>query len=62
MFAQCLAVGVTVGMFAFRFEGGAFRFWSDVAHVSVWATLLTSVGSCISYVVKTRRFILESSR
>src|SRR4030095_6456154 len=62
MFAQCLAVGVAVGMFAFDFQGSNFRFWSDVAHAAVWATLLTSVGSCVSYIVKTRRFILESSR
>ena len=62
MFAQCLAVGTVVGMFAFGFEGSNYAFWSRVAHVSVWATLLTSVGSCISYLVKTRRFILEGSR
>ena len=62
MFAQCLAVGVTVGMFAFRFEGSTYAFWSEVAHVCVWATLITSVGSCLSYIVKTRRFILESSQ
>jgi phosphatidylglycerophosphate synthase len=62
MFAQCIAVGVTVGMFAFGFQGANYAFWSQVAHVAVWATLLTSVGSCISYIVKTRRFILESSQ
>lgn len=59
MFAQCLAVGVTVGMYAFGFEGSTLAFWSQVAHVCVWATLLTSIGSCVSYLVKTRKLILE---
>jgi hypothetical protein len=27
----------------------------------VWLTLVTSVGSCISYMVKTRRFLLEEA-
>ncbi|MBK7642217.1 MAG: CDP-diacylglycerol--glycerol-3-phosphate 3-phosphatidyltransferase [Planctomycetes bacterium] len=61
MFAQCIAVGVTVGMFAFRFEGSTFALWSQIAHIAVWATLITSVGSCLSYLVKIRRFILEGS-
>lgn len=61
MFAQCIAVGVVVGMFAFDFEGAARAFWSEVAHWAVWATLVTSVGSCIAYLVKTRRFILEGT-
>lgn len=59
MFAQCIAVGVTIGMFAFGFPIRGS--WSDVAHAAVWATLLTSVGSCLSYLVKTRRFILENT-
>jgi CDP-diacylglycerol---glycerol-3-phosphate 3-phosphatidyltransferase len=62
MFAQCIAVGVTVGMFAFGFEGRTFAFWSQVGHIAVWATLITSVGSCLAYLVKIRRFILEGSR
>jgi len=29
--------------------------------VFVYATLITSVGSCVSYIVKTRQSFLESS-
>lgn len=61
MFTQCFAVGTVLGMFAFRFTGEVFAFWSTVAKVFVWSTLITSVGSCLSYLVKTRRFILEGS-
>lgn len=61
MFTQCFAVGIVVGMFAFEFSPGAFRFWSEVARVFVWSTLITSVGSCVIYLVKTRRLILEGA-
>jgi CDP-diacylglycerol--glycerol-3-phosphate 3-phosphatidyltransferase len=58
MFAQCFAVGIVLGMQAFDLET---PFWSATAHVFVWLTLITSVGSCLSYLVKTRRFLLEES-
>lgn len=61
MFTQCFAVGIVVGMFAFEFSPAAFEFWSDVARIFVWSTLVTSVGSCVSYLVKTRRLILEGA-
>lgn len=61
MFSQCLAVGIVLGLFAFEWSQPAFAFWSSAGHVFVWATLLTSLGSCFSYLVKTRRIVLETS-
>lgn len=56
MFAQCFACGAVLGMKAFDIET---QFWSTVTHVFVWLTLATSLGSCLSYMIKTRRFLLE---
>jgi CDP-diacylglycerol--glycerol-3-phosphate 3-phosphatidyltransferase len=61
MFTQCFAVGVVMGIHAFDFTPEAFRFWSDVGMVFVYATLVTSVASCVSYLVKTRQLLLEGS-
>jgi CDP-diacylglycerol--glycerol-3-phosphate 3-phosphatidyltransferase len=58
MFAQCFAIGIVLGMRAFDLET---PFWSMTAHVFVWLTLATSLGSCLSYLVKTRRFLLEEA-
>jgi CDP-diacylglycerol--glycerol-3-phosphate 3-phosphatidyltransferase len=62
MFAQCFAVGIVLGIHAFDFPEGFRAFWSKIGHVFVWLTLLTSVGSCLSYLVRTRRFLLEAAR
>jgi CDP-diacylglycerol--glycerol-3-phosphate 3-phosphatidyltransferase len=59
MFAQCFAVGTILGMRAFDLESAP---WPVVARVFVWLTLLTSIGSCLQYLVKTRRFLLESAQ
>ena len=61
MFSQCIAVAVVVGLFAFEWSQAAFAFWGTVGEIFVWATLLTSLGSCASYLVKTRRIVLETS-
>lgn len=62
MFTQCSAVGIVVGLHAFEFSEEAFAFWDKVGLVFVYATLVTSVGSCLAYLVKTRQMFLESSR
>lgn len=62
MFTQCIAVGVVVGLHAFDFSPAARDFWGRVGYVFVYSTLLTSVGSCFSYIFKTRQMLLESSR
>jgi hypothetical protein len=61
MFAQCIAVGVVLGMHAFSFSADSQHFWSMTAHVFVWLTLLTSVGSALAYMTRTRRYLLETS-
>jgi CDP-diacylglycerol--glycerol-3-phosphate 3-phosphatidyltransferase len=59
MFAQCFAVGAILGMRAFDLERAP---WPFVTRLFVWVTLVTTVGSCLQYLVKTRRFLLESAR
>ncbi len=59
MFTQCFAVGAVIGRYAFPWTPGAFEVVEDVARFFVWATLVTSVGSGISYIVKTRRILAE---
>jgi CDP-diacylglycerol--glycerol-3-phosphate 3-phosphatidyltransferase len=61
MFTQCIAVGVVVGMFAFEWSDAAFAILGTVGRIFVWTTLLTSLASCASYLVKTRRIVLETS-
>jgi len=53
-----LAVSVVLGMRAFDLET---PFWSRVGHVFVCLTLVTSIGSCFSYLARTRRFLLEEA-
>jgi CDP-diacylglycerol--glycerol-3-phosphate 3-phosphatidyltransferase len=62
MVMQCLAVGVVIGLHAFDISDAAFSFWSRTAEALVYATLATSLGSCLAYLVKTRQFLLERSR
>ena len=57
MILQCTAIGVVLGMFAF---GVHARFWEVFAHVLVWGTLVTAVGSGFTYVLKTRRLLGEA--
>jgi CDP-diacylglycerol--glycerol-3-phosphate 3-phosphatidyltransferase len=61
MVVQCIAIGVVVGIFAFRWPSGLRRVLDVLGHVLVWATLLTSLGSGLSYVLKTRRLLAGSS-
>jgi CDP-diacylglycerol--glycerol-3-phosphate 3-phosphatidyltransferase len=61
MFTQCVAVSVVVGIHAFDFSPQAYAYWGQVGMVFVYATLVTSVASCFSYLVKTRQVLLEGS-
>ena len=62
MVVQCVAIASVLSL-----DG---LFWPDamrdviaiVGHVFVWATLFTSVGSGVSYVLKTRRLLADASR
>src|SRR6185436_14163761 len=54
MVTQCSAVGVVLGLRAFELSDAAQGFWRRVAYGLVYATLVTTLGSCISYLAKTR--------
>lgn len=54
MVVQCLAIGFVIGYHAFPWSPSLQQLVGQSAHVLVWATLLTSVGSGLSYVIKSR--------
>ncbi|MCZ6598537.1 MAG: CDP-diacylglycerol--glycerol-3-phosphate 3-phosphatidyltransferase, partial [Planctomycetota bacterium] len=58
MTLQCIAIGVVIGMFAFGWSESRFLYFT--AWVFVYATLLTSVGSGITYVLRTKRLLAEA--
>ena len=62
MVIQCIAIGVVIGLFAFDWPQPLARFLSVAGHVFVWGTLLTTIGSGTSYVLKTRRMLAQSSQ
>lgn len=57
MIVQCIAIGVVLGLFAFDWPAPLRRLLEVAGHVFVWGTLLTTVGSGTSYVLKTRRLL-----
>jgi CDP-diacylglycerol---glycerol-3-phosphate 3-phosphatidyltransferase len=62
MVIQCIAIGVVLGLFAFDWPEPLRKFLTVAAHVFVWGTLLTTVGSGTSYVLKTRRLLEKSTQ
>jgi CDP-diacylglycerol--glycerol-3-phosphate 3-phosphatidyltransferase len=62
MFTQCFAVGVVIGLAAFDLTPEARGVWTAAAEVFVAATVITSVGSGLSYVIKARAIFAESSQ
>jgi CDP-diacylglycerol--glycerol-3-phosphate 3-phosphatidyltransferase len=59
MVVQCMAVGGMLWIYAWPWPPAWFEFWSGVTHTLVWATLLTTVGSGASYVLKTGKVLAE---
>ncbi|HUR29725.1 MAG TPA: CDP-diacylglycerol--glycerol-3-phosphate 3-phosphatidyltransferase [Planctomycetota bacterium] len=59
MVTQCIAVGIVLGMFAFEWTSETLAFLKQMAVVFVWVTLVTSVGSGLSYIAKTRKILAE---
>jgi len=57
MVIQCVAIGIVIGIVAFDWSEGWRDFLGLAGHAFVWGTLLTSVGSGWSYVVKTKRLL-----
>ncbi|MFT4538520.1 MAG: CDP-diacylglycerol--glycerol-3-phosphate 3-phosphatidyltransferase [Planctomycetota bacterium] len=60
MIAQCLAVGSILWMQAYSWPAAWLEFWASLAHGLVWVTLLATLGSGISYVMKTRLTLSEA--
>ncbi|MFT4708920.1 MAG: CDP-diacylglycerol--glycerol-3-phosphate 3-phosphatidyltransferase [Bacteroidia bacterium] len=58
MVVQCFAIGFALGRISFDWEaiGIELAWLSWCTHVLVWATLVTSIGSGISYVIKARAY------
>jgi len=54
---QCIAIGALLGLFGLPWPDALVRPIEIIAHVSVWATLVTSVGSGLGYVVKAARLL-----
>jgi len=62
MIVQCVAIGVVLGMFAFDWSDPLEEFLRAAAWVFMWGTLLTTLGSGLTYVHKTRRLLASEAR
>jgi CDP-diacylglycerol---glycerol-3-phosphate 3-phosphatidyltransferase len=54
---QCVAIGVILGLVAIPWPEALRSLLVTLAHISVWATLLTSLGSGVGYVFKTAHLL-----
>jgi CDP-diacylglycerol--glycerol-3-phosphate 3-phosphatidyltransferase len=61
MFTQCFACAAVIGLSAFEMPSETHGFWTAMTEVFVIATVVTSVGSAVSYMVKTRKVLAESA-
>jgi len=59
MLLQCFAVGIVMGLAAFRLPAEAERLIAQGAHLCVWATLVATLGSGLAYAFKTQRILKE---
>lgn len=57
MVVQCIAIGIALGIHAFAWPEPLRRFLDVSAYVFVYGTLVTTVGSGTSYVLKTKRIL-----
>jgi CDP-diacylglycerol--glycerol-3-phosphate 3-phosphatidyltransferase len=57
MLVQCWAVGIVLGLAAFEFSDETERAWGWAGMACVVATVVTSVGSGVSYVLKVRKLL-----
>jgi CDP-diacylglycerol--glycerol-3-phosphate 3-phosphatidyltransferase len=60
MLLQCFAIGIVMGLPAFDWPAWCERVLVPAAHLCVWATLVTTLGSGLSYVAKTARILREA--
>lgn len=54
MIVQSIAVGGLIWMEAFPWSPAWFDIWSIVVHVLVWATLISTLGSGLNYILRTK--------
>jgi CDP-diacylglycerol--glycerol-3-phosphate 3-phosphatidyltransferase len=57
MVVQCIAISIVLGIYAFPWPAVAQEFLEGAGHFFVWATLITSTGSGLSYVMKTSKLL-----
>lgn len=57
MVVQCIAVGGLIWLRAYDWSVGWYAFWEKVVVSAVWLTLITTMGSGLSYAFKTQRFL-----
>ena len=55
------AVGTALALAAFQVDAGIERYFEQAGIWCVWATLVASVGSGLSYVLKTKKALEEAS-
>lgn len=60
MVVQCVAISAVFALPAFPWPEPLYDALDVLAHVSVWATLVTTVGSGLSYAYKTQRILAQS--
>ena len=61
MTIQCIAIGVVIGRSAFPWSDDLLHFWGIVGHVFVYGTLISAVGSGVTYVARSKRLLSEVS-
>jgi CDP-diacylglycerol--glycerol-3-phosphate 3-phosphatidyltransferase len=59
MVIQCVAIACALGVYAFPWPEALRSLLDGATHVFVWGTLLSSVGSGLSYVLKIKRLLEE---
>lgn len=57
MAVQCVAVGALLARLAFAWPEALVRPLEILIHVTVWTTLITTVGSGLTYVLKVRQLL-----
>jgi len=62
MVLQCIAVGALLWLPAYAWPPAWLAFWKHVATFFVWSALIATVGSGVSYVLKTPQVLEESRR
>ncbi|MEM9381461.1 MAG: CDP-alcohol phosphatidyltransferase family protein [Planctomycetota bacterium] len=59
MILQSMAVGALIWVEAVDWNPAWYRFWDVLTAVLVWATLIATVGSGVTYCLKTREILRE---